>query len=166
MHGKDTEKKSEDGGLVKGGVDQGLLFKAATEAEHISDHDDFCKDQRFDHGHPVIRVRYIVGSQKESSVHCEGSEYEREINDIYPVLDQLMEYFFLQIPFFLSGLFIIHILHGKIATATQLGSGTFKSVSIKSLQHFNSAREYIAREIVPPEIFRGLNPFCKRMRVA
>ncbi len=112
-HGKDTEKKSEDGGLVEGGVDQGLLFKAATEAKHSSDHDDLCKDQRFDHGKSIIRVCYIMGSQKESSVHCEGCEDEREINDIYPVLDQLMEYFFFQ------ALFLIRAVHDLYLLATR-----------------------------------------------
>ncbi len=89
--GKDGDKESEDDRLVKGGINQGLVFKAATEAEHSPDHDDFCKYQRLDHGHPVIRVRDIMGSQKKSSVLREGGEHHGEIGDIYPVLDQLLE---------------------------------------------------------------------------
>jgi hypothetical protein len=55
----------------------------------------------FDHSHPVIRVGDIMGSQNESSILCKSGEHKSEINNIYPVLDQLVEDFILQIPFFL-----------------------------------------------------------------
>ena len=99
--GKDGNKESEDDRLVKGGINQGLPFKAATEAGHLSDHDDFRENQRFDHGKPVIRVRDVVGGQQEPSVLRESGEHEGEITDIYPVLDHLVDDLFLQVPFFL-----------------------------------------------------------------
>jgi hypothetical protein len=79
-----------------------MLVQAATEAEGISDHDDFGKNQRFDHGHPVIRVRDVMGSQDESAVLRKSREHEREIADIDPVLGHLMEDFLLQAHFFLT----------------------------------------------------------------
>ena len=77
------------------------MLKAATETEYISDHNDFGKNQRFDHSHPVIRVRDIMGSQNESPVLRKRGEHEREICNIYPVLGKLMDYLLLQIPFLL-----------------------------------------------------------------
>ena len=86
---KGNHKESEDDCLVKGGIDQGLSFKAATEAEEASDHDDFSENQCFDHRHPVVRVCDVVGREHESSIPRERGEDEREIDDIEPVLDQL-----------------------------------------------------------------------------
>jgi len=100
-YGEGTDKESEDDRLVEGGINQGLLLEAAAEADHISDHDDFCKDQRFDHGHPIIRVGDIIGSQKESSILRKSREHEGEIADNDPVLGHLMADFFLQSHFFL-----------------------------------------------------------------
>jgi hypothetical protein len=98
---KDTDKETEDGSLYEGGINQGFVFQASTEADHISDHDDFCENQGFDQSHPLIRVRDTMGSQNESSVLGKSSEHEGEINNNYPVLGHLMEDFFLQAPFFL-----------------------------------------------------------------
>ena len=84
--GKDPDKDTEDHGFQKGGINQGLLFKPVTEVENISNHDDFCKNRRFDQGYPVIRVSDIIGSQNESSVPGKGAEYEDEVKKFYPVL--------------------------------------------------------------------------------
>jgi hypothetical protein len=75
--------------------------------DYIADHDDFPKNQRFDNGHPVIRVSDIMGSQKESSILRESSEHEGEVTNNYQVLVHFANYFFLQIAFFL-----VSVIHG------------------------------------------------------
>ncbi|MFH0996844.1 MAG: hypothetical protein V1844_15320 [Pseudomonadota bacterium] len=94
-YGEDSEKESENKRLIKGGKNQGLLFKAATDAEHFSDHDDFSKNQCLDRGHPVICVSDVIGGQKESSVLRKSGKKDGEIYNNYPVLDHLMDYFLL-----------------------------------------------------------------------
>ena len=105
---KGTDKETEDDGLQKGGINQRLVFKATTEAEHISDHNDFCKNQCFDHGHPVIRVRDIMSSQNESSVLRESGKHKAEINTFIQYSAISWHIFFFKSLFSPSGLLMIY----------------------------------------------------------
>ena len=61
-HLEDTNKHREDESLIKSGLNQGLLFKAAAKADHFTGHDDFSENQRLDHRHPVIRISDVMDS--------------------------------------------------------------------------------------------------------
>jgi len=97
--GEGTDKESENDSPKKSGIDQGTLVLTATEVESISNHNDFSKNQCFDHGYPVIRVGDIMGGQYQSSVLRKSREHEGEIADIDQILGHIMEYFLLQVPF-------------------------------------------------------------------
>ena len=79
---KDSDQDAEDESLVKCWVNQGLLFKAATQAQHRANHDDFRKDQRLNQGHPIVRANDVMGSENEPAVLRESGEHVGEINDV------------------------------------------------------------------------------------